>query len=160
MTNLGKASPETVVRAEGLTSNDLRMQLVVAVMTPVALTAIVFLTIGGPSTNTSVKVGIAVTVLAACELLLEGGTSVRGVTVSSSGVSFKFPFHTDRLAWSEVAPSGVPVHREMWQVMRTASSGRRPRSYHLTKGMTLAILRHPSRPEWTFTPDEQASLAT
>jgi hypothetical protein len=148
-----------VVRARGLTPNDLRMQLALLIGGSLAFVLILFATIGGPSEDTSAKLGLWFGVVVVGELLLEGSTSVRRVEIDSAGVAFRFPFHTEQVGWTDLSPSGVPAQHQMWQVVRPAGGRGRLRAYRITMEMAQAILGHPARPaDWRFAPEEGKSL--
>jgi hypothetical protein len=149
------------VHAHGLTSSDLRSQLAIAIGAVITLFLILFATAGGPSSNTTLKIGLWLGVVLAGELVIEGSTSVRRIDIDHMGVDFRFLFHNERVGWSNLSPSGVPAQHQMWQVTRAARGRGGIRAYRVTVEMARAILEHPARPSnWQLSPDEEKSLAS
>jgi len=83
-------------------------------------------------------------------LFFESLASVRSVTLDSTGVTFRFLFHRERVAWGELRPGVESTKFGTWTVMRplTLMGQESWRAYRITLEQARAVLAHPSCPGW------------
>jgi hypothetical protein len=89
------------------------------------------------------------------DLAVMNKTAVWRVELSSGGVRFVFPFHSEAVRWTELMPSPSPPRSGFWRVYRQwidAGGTTRIRAYGLSLPQARAVLAHPSRPKWTVSP--------
>ncbi len=153
------ASTRVRVKTRGLTSTDLRTQLVVVACAPVLALLILGLTPGGPTHDFDLKLGILISVLAVSDLLIEGVASVRGIEIGPTGVTFRYLFNSELGNWSDLVASSEEARHSMWVVIRLTkgnSPGRR--GHWITVEQARAILEYPSGRDWDLSAGVAASL--
>jgi hypothetical protein len=155
------------VRAKGFSAREWQVQKAVLIFGPVDFLFIVFGTIGGVGSDTTAKVALALgTVVFADLLLLELVSFPRRVTMSSTGVTFRFRFHRQRRSWNELLPTLTPLHAwkdGSWAV-EYISRGRLTRGkrfgYCLTSDQARGLVSYPSGKEWSMSPELTQLLGT
>lgn len=148
------------VRAHGFSKPEWQVQKAVLIFGPIDFFFIVFVTIGGATTNTVPKIVLAIaTIIFADLLLLEIAAHPRRVVMAPEGVTFRFRFHAERRFWDSFGPTLKPMtgtHAGGWLAPYT-SIGRLTRGrtfgYWLTPDQARELLRYPSRKAWSWTPE-------
>ena len=159
MGSTGVPDPVSVsVAAHGFTHADKTIQLAVLLAFPVSALLILFLTSGGPSHDTIIKVALLAGIVVGGDLLGESMVSVRRVDIDVSGVTFRYIFHSERGEWDTLEPGAEPARDQMWTVVRIKRSSSRYRGHWLTIDQALAILRYPGRPQWKVSDSIARSL--
>lgn len=146
------------VSTVGWTHEDRRIQLRTLLLAPIVFLFVLFLTAGGPATDTAIKLSLAAAVVAFTDLVEEEIISVRRVEVDESGVVFCYPLHRERTSWKELSPSRNPPKNGMWGLIRPRTESRGSRGYRITVEQSRAILSHPACPEWPLDPGLRTSL--
>jgi hypothetical protein len=105
------SSSSTVsVQSKGLSGVDRRILGMSALLSPVYVAFIVFLTNGGWRSDTPLKIATAVFALIfTCLLFLEVVSHPRRVDISEWGVSFRYRLHRERARWEDIDPLVRPA---------------------------------------------------
>lgn len=156
-----EAGYQVTVRARGLSRVDLRLLGLVALLSPIDVALIVFLTIGGWRSDTPIKAVLAVSAIAFIGLMfLEISSYPRKVDISSKGLQFRYRLHRERVEWADIEPLVRPAkggfHGGSWLLAKHSvrRNGRiKSRAFWLTAEQTAAILQYPSGRIWSRTED-------
>jgi hypothetical protein len=145
------------IRTRGLTSVDLKIQMIVLFGSALVLVDQLLLNWGKGADWLLVAVGITAAVAVVAEIALMGILSIRSVSVDDSGVTFRYPFYRRHGGWMDLTPSSKPISRGLWAIFRRDSAGVE-RGHWVTLEQARAILGHPSCPRWPLPAEVRQSL--
>ena len=93
-------------------------------------------------------------------LVSEEITSVRRIELTSTGVTFRFPFHSEYRSWSDLEPAQVPASHGLWYAQSRFRNGKpaSQRSFRLTLEQAKGILSHPACTKWKLQSQVASSL--
>jgi hypothetical protein len=117
--------------------------------------------VGLPANTLGARIATVVVFFLVLECVILGLTSVRYVELDSRGVTFRFPFHDERVPWGDLEPWNRPVELGAWWVSRPRRSWlgvSDRRSYTLTIEQARTIVSFPAHPPWVLPPEVLKSL--
>lgn len=156
----GDGGGQVRVKTRGFTWNDWIVQVVVAIAVPFYLLLVFFVSASNVPLSALARLTFGLVAVAALELCLEGGLSVRAVIVEPSGVTFRYPFHSEKGTWEELSPAHRPVQHGIWYVLRKRPNSTRLsiRWHAVTPEQARAILNFPACPKWDLAESVSRSI--
>lgn len=148
------------IKTNGIARVDWAIHAAMILAFPVVVLFVVYLSGTQPPTDVLPKVvGVAI-LLTLLDLLIEELVSTRAITLTASGVTFRYPFHSEYRQWSDLEPSQSPAQSGSWYVTSRRTLGHRSsaRAFRLTIEQARAMLDYPACPKWTLPPTVTSSL--
>lgn len=159
--------PSKTIVIHGMRKVDWQVQMAMLFIGPIVFLVVIFLTIGGSSSDLIQKVLIAAaTVVIVDLLLLEIVSYPRRIVLSHSAVRLEFRLHAVTKTWEEVIPemrpswgyyAGQGWFLSVW-IGRPTAAPRRKRGFLLTDEQAREVIRYPSGVVWHTTPEFQRLL--
>ncbi len=148
------------IKTKGIARGDWAIHAAMILGFPVVVLFGVYLSGTQPPTDVLPKVVGAGIFVALLDLLIEELVSTRAIVLTASGVTFRYPFHSEYRQWSDLEPSQTPAQSGSWYVTSRRTSGHpsSARAFRLTIEQARAMLDYPACPKWTLPPIVISSL--
>lgn len=139
------------IKTIGWTWLDKMIQVVTVLLFPVGVLFVIYLSGPKPPADLLPRLLGIVVFLLGLDVFAESMSSVRQVRVDSTGVTFRYLFHSTHRDWPDLAPSNLVPQHGGWGVVSRYHNGRRvrlQRGYALTIEQARALVTHPNCPKW------------